>query len=471
MRYLLIALALLACQPDDPPELPAACRDTCGTTWTGDEWLYCEPCMDDETIDRRMRPVEEIFDLLWSRSYMQEILPLDRSDILDHAAEAFRADPIASRARMSAQWRVVQAFGNGHSGIVRTDVRCAERGGGDPGQTLYGSCVVPYGEDFVVTQRSSSLGLRPGERVVAVNQIRGQALIDWLADGPLCGSAAGHPSAVHALAADAMMSVIRPGDQLTVLDLQGEERDVIIPQPGSPQLCREFSPRWIEGRVRDDGVAVITVHRWILYEGERGHAGTDFDTTMRNMIDQAEAVFNDVAPGAPGLLFDIRGNSGGYSRVGFAIVEGMPGARSHHLATCRGRVPDTDPIAYTGELVYQLEPGDRFLYEGPVAVLADEHSVSASDYFALAMQQSTDARLFGRATRGAFGGGAPTTSLDRTEDTVIYIDTARCDDAEGEPLETLGVMPDEWIDLAPEDAAAGIDTVEEAAATWVLSQP
>jgi hypothetical protein len=453
---------------------PDTCEpDACGTVWTGTAWLTCEPCRTDEAIAAAMFPVDNALDLMFERSFMPDIVALDRDAIRAHAAEAFQAEPDDDRATLTALNRVVQGFANGHSGLLATSGACADAGGAQPHLSVHEACLEPLGDGFVVTRGSDALALQPGDQITAVNGLQGDALVDWVVDGPLCATGAGTRSTAHTVAAASLLGLVSEGDVLTVAPLEGSPLDVVVPAPGDPTWCGTDTTRWISGHQRSDGVAVITITRFILYPGEDGYVPLTNDASVAlfvdNMLAQAQVVFDAVAPGAAGLVWDIRGNGGGITYVALALAGGTPGTDPGVVATCWGRIPGSDPIAYFGlPLVLTLEHEPRFGFEGPVAVLTDGNSVSAADYFAYTHQQRTDARLFGTTTFGAFGGSSLATPLEGAEHLALGVDSARCDDADGVPLETRSVEPHEWVEPAPSDVAAGVDTVLEHAVGWIL---
>ena len=103
----------------------------------------------------------------------------------------------------------------------------------------------------------------------------------------------------------------------------------------------------MEGELRDDGVAVIRLRRFSLFEGEEGYIDVQTQAEaqqyLQNMSDQLHAVFAEVEPEAEAIVWDVRGNIGGFSAVGFEIVAGMPGATPTPLARCGTRIAGLRP--------------------------------------------------------------------------------------------------------------------------------
>ncbi len=486
-----LGILLTACVEPEVPTAsstdptPAECSDTCGVVNVDGTSVHCGPCVEGEELEELMAPVDELIDVLWDRSYMQELLPLDRQEIRSHAASAFEDDPNARRARLSALNRAMRAFRNGHSGVYLTDSDCRSRAGADLDTTPYGVCAAPVGDDgFVVSHQPGTdnpLGLQPGEAIVAVDGLSGHALIQSLLDGPLCGNGAGNATVDHAHAAAALFASLRRDDVLTVRALDGTEREVVVPDRGGyyPAACRfpagPSAAPLITVTQRSDGVVVAQVPRFILYPGEPGFV--DPTTTagavqlQDAMVTQIADALEPVLPDATGIIWDVRGNFGGVSLVGLVIASGMPGAQPGlPIAHCSYRRPGDGPIVYESVGSYVLPDDDRLAIDLPAAVLIDSMSISAADHFARAVDIGTDARLFGRPTAGTWGGGGAATVLESDDEIRLGYDPYRCDDDDGEALETRSVEPHEWVDLDPEDLAAGTDTVLERAAEWVRTQ-
>src|SRR5262249_48633269 len=107
-------------------------------------------------------------------------------------------------------------------------------------------------------------------------------------------------------------------------------------------------------------------------------------------------------------------------------------------------------------------------FAGPVAILVDELSASASECFAGALQSLGRARIFGRQTMGQ---ALPaSTKLPANGDVLMY---AMSDfvTSTGQRLEGVGVMPDETQPLSIEALTAGRDLALEAALRWIDTDP
>ena len=171
---------------------------------------------------------------------------------------------------------------------------------------------------------------------------------------------------------------------------------------------------------------------------------------------------------ARAIVWDLRSNIGGATPVGLSIVSGMPGARRVSINRCTRRVPDTTPPRYDDAGGYEVIPNDRFAFDGPVAVLIDGRTVSAGDYFALAVRQATDAILVGTPTAGAYGGSGAAFPVEGELGLTAGYDPYRCNDLVGQPLETRAVEPHVFVEYNPDSLRRGHDTVLERAVEEVL---
>lgn len=166
-----------------------------------------------------------------------------------------------------------------------------------------------------------------------------------------------------------------------------------------------------------------------------------------------------------GIVLDLRGNPGGLAEM----IRGVSGhffAEPETLGRMRIR---------TGELEFRANPrrstpdGRRVEpFAGPVAILVDELTASASECFAGALQALGRARVFGRPTMGQ---ALPAlTKVLPNNDTLMYVVGDFITSA-GESLEGRGVVPDEVVALDPETLAAGRDAVLDAALAWLAGRP
>jgi carboxyl-terminal processing protease len=164
-----------------------------------------------------------------------------------------------------------------------------------------------------------------------------------------------------------------------------------------------------------------------------------------------------------GIIVDLRGNIGGLA----AMVMGLGGhftSNKVSLGILKNRSMElsfvTNPRKANpnGE---RVEP-----YQGPLAVLVDEISLSAAEIFAGGLQAIGRARVLGERT----GGQALPAIMDRLPNgDVLYHVFSDFTNPKGTRLEKSGVVPDELVPLSRKSLLEGRDEVMEHALSWLDS--
>lgn len=164
---------------------------------------------------------------------------------------------------------------------------------------------------------------------------------------------------------------------------------------------------------------------------------------------------------ADGIVIDLRGNPGGLA----AMMMGISG----HF------VPDRRPLGImktrSNELRFVVNPRSVdangrpvAVYGGPVAILVDAMSGSASECFTGGMQSIGRVRVFGQTTMGQ----ALPALFDKLPNGDVLIHAyGDFVTADGTRLEGRGVIPDQQLPLAREDLLAGRDRALQAALAWI----
>lgn len=167
--------------------------------------------------------------------------------------------------------------------------------------------------------------------------------------------------------------------------------------------------------------------------------------------------------GADGIIIDLRGNPGGLAGMMMGISGHFFGER-----TALGVMKTRD-----NELRFAANPrlvdgsGRRVApYAGPVAILVDAMSGSASECFTGGMQSLGRARVFGQVSMGQ----ALPALFDRLPNGDVLIHAyGDFVTATGVRLEGRGVIPDQVVPLRRDDLLAGRDATLDAALAWVDS--
>lgn len=159
---------------------------------------------------------------------------------------------------------------------------------------------------------------------------------------------------------------------------------------------------------------------------------------------------------ADGLVIDLRGNPGGLADM----IRGIAGHLVDEPAVLgRMRMRGLD-------LEFRVNPRRSTMdgrsvepYAGPVAILVDDLTASASECFAGGLQAIGRARVFG--TRSAGQALPASTQQLRTGDVLLYA-IGDFVTPTGQRLEGRGVTPDVDVPVTPEALAAGRDAESEA---------
>lgn len=165
-----------------------------------------------------------------------------------------------------------------------------------------------------------------------------------------------------------------------------------------------------------------------------------------------------------GIVIDLRGNRGG---VG-AMVSGVAGHfldEPISLGTLKTRQTSLEMRANPRRVSTQRRRVTPF--DGPVAILIDEVSGSASEMFAGGMQSIGRVRVFGTTSIG----GVLPAAMDRLPNgDVLYHAFGDFVTPDGVRLEGRGVMPDQPVPLSLNGLLEGSDAPLEAAIAWIAAE-
>ena len=160
---------------------------------------------------------------------------------------------------------------------------------------------------------------------------------------------------------------------------------------------------------------------------------------------------------ADGLILDLRGNQGGMIPIGMGMAGWLVPEKDVYLGTMFFR---------DGRLKAVVNPRSE-TYDGPVAVLVDELSISCAEAFAGGLQDIGRARVFGRRSAGMVLVSAIETLPNGDGFQYVF---ASYRSAKGELLEGRGVVPD--VEVLPDQQALlrGEDPALAAARRWLEEQ-
>jgi len=165
-----------------------------------------------------------------------------------------------------------------------------------------------------------------------------------------------------------------------------------------------------------------------------------------------------------GIIIDLRGNVGGM--VGMII--GTAGHFVTNSITLGAIIARDNTLTLPANPRWADASGKRARpYGGPVAILVDEITASASEVFAGGLQEHGRARVFGRTTSGQ---ALPAVYSKLPNGDALYHPVADLLTPEGTRFEGRGVAPDEAVPLDRPALLAGRDPALEKALQWIGAQ-
>ncbi|HTS31199.1 MAG TPA: S41 family peptidase [Bryobacteraceae bacterium] len=158
-----------------------------------------------------------------------------------------------------------------------------------------------------------------------------------------------------------------------------------------------------------------------------------------------------------GFIIDVRGNPGGIGGLAMGIAGWFTDRSGLRLGTeyLRG-------VTFQFVIFPRLEP-----FRGPLAILVDGCSASTSEIFAGGLQDVKRARIFGTRTAGA---ALPSIISRLPNGDGFQYAIANYISEGGQPLEGIGVKPDEEVRPTRRQLLAGQDPVLDAALEWIQKQ-
>ena len=161
----------------------------------------------------------------------------------------------------------------------------------------------------------------------------------------------------------------------------------------------------------------------------------NFDT--RCYDETAAAIDSLLAQGAKALIFDVRNNGGGYKDELVKILDRL---------LPEGILFQSEDYSGTK----QTDRSDAACIELPMAVLVNQDSYSAAEFFAAALQEYGWATVVGTKTCGK---GNFQTAFTLSDGSMLNLSIGKYFTPNGRSLTDIGVTPDEPVELSDEDAA------------------
>lgn len=210
---------------------------------------------------------------------------------------------------------------------------------------------------------------------------------------------------------------------LSILDAQGNERTVQVE-------CKEYYSDPISCKMLDDSIGYVCIAN---FDSESGQGAI---SAIESLIDQ----------GAEGLVFDVRANGGGLVTELLELLDYL--------------LPEGD-IFVTADRAGEktVKTSDEKHLDMPMAVLVNENSYSAAEFFGAILQEYDWAKIVGSPTTGK---GRSQITLAMSDGSAIHISSKTYYTPNGVDLsETGGIVPDYIVE---EDFDSGSDLQLEKAA-------
>lgn len=173
-----------------------------------------------------------------------------------------------------------------------------------------------------------------------------------------------------------------------------------------------------------------------LLDGSIGYVKIDnFDE--RSAAETIAFVKDLIGQGAEALLFDVRFNPGGYADELVRVLDYL--------------LPEGDlfrSVDYAGR--EEVDTSDASCVELPMAVLVNEDSYSAAEFFAAALQEYEWATIVGSQT---YGKGNFQTAFYLSDGSMVNLSIGKYYTPGGKSLSETGVTPDVVVDLDDEQYA------------------
>jgi carboxyl-terminal processing protease len=379
---------------------------------------------------------------------MWEPMPVDWQKVHDELRPKVEAARTMEQAR-AVMHDMIGRLKMTHFGIVPGDVYerlDASKGhgtGGDPGFDIR----LVEGDATVVSVETGSpaykSGIRPGWRIVKAGGADVKELIAKVRDA-LRESTVQDLLITRAVAAKFDGT---PGGKVPAEFLDGANRavkiDVELKEPRGGGASLGFLPTqhvWYESK-RIGNAGYIRFNMFL----DPGRISTQFGDSVQSCMS------------CEGLIIDLRGNPGGLGAMSMGMAGWLISRPDVRLGVMKTKET---------EIRFAVFPRPE-VFQGPVAILVDALTASTSEIFAGGLKDLGRARIFGSRSAGA---ALPSMFEKLPNGDGFQYAIANYVSEGGQPLEGIGVIPDQEVRLTRQALLAGHDPALESALGWIHGQ-
>lgn len=400
---------------------------------------------------------DDIASYIGTRSLLLDTRPIDWTAV---SAEGHALVAAATTA-FDAAWAMsstVARLQDGHTELRPPDLCDADPGFAGTGSNVQ-ACVVESDGELVVVQVADGADWRRGDVLLDIDGRSASDLISDRLAQPRCRTSW---STAQGARSKAVSSLMWRGDGERVAHVRRSGGVVALPLryerglecAGRVGVAGEQA---LAGRARTatlpGGVALVVLPEM----GLNGVSGFE----LAPLVDALRAHLAALAPATP-IVFDLRGNGGGYDAVA-STIGGWLLPTGSTLWSCSERTGDA-PDDVRGERPV-LAQDDPLQLDGPVAVITDGDVYGTAEFLPWLVQSNGRGVLVGAPSNGAFGMAWPIPFGDVR----AVVNALRCTRPDDSVLDGAPPPVDLAVSQTPADAAAGVDTVVEAARVAVLA--
>ena len=325
-----------------------------------------------------------------------------------------------------------------------------------------------YRPDFLLDAVASPYDYGPGSVGIDIRLLEGEAIITWVRAGSSAQRAGLGPGFVLLTIDGITVDALAGGTYLTPPDNERNRRRLVTQEilrhvygpPGSAVSVGYADDAGQRHEKRLERTARGGRH--MLYDGgppvfaevtarrlDHGIGYLRVPSFLGAVSDDVRAAIETMRS-APGLIIDLRGNTGG----DFDLFIGKLVRQPASCLSVRTRAGTAD---------FTIEP-ENDAYAGPVVLLVDEMSVSAAELFAACLKGIGRAVVIGQPTPGVALG----TNLEMLPDGAVFVYPNRqYIEMDGRVIEGEGVFPDVAVDLERAQLLRGSDSQLDAAISYL----